>query len=50
MKAVVEYCAGIDVGKRVLNVWVMAGAAEQEPWNCGSSSASMTVWNGCGNG
>jgi hypothetical protein len=31
MKAVVEYCAGIDVGKRVLNVWVMAGAAEQEP-------------------
>src|SRR5205085_6016842 len=31
MKAVVECCAGIDVGKKVLNVCVMRGPAELEP-------------------
>lgn len=31
MKAVVERCAGIDVGKKQLNVCVMTGAADQEP-------------------
>jgi transposase len=31
MKAVVERCAGIDVGKSVLNVCVMSGAADQDP-------------------
>jgi len=31
MKAVLERCAGIDVGKKALNVCVMKGAADQEP-------------------
>ena len=31
MKAVLERCAGIDVGKKGLNVCVMTGAADQEP-------------------
>jgi transposase len=31
MKAVVERCAGIDVGKTVLNVCVMTGPADLEP-------------------
>jgi transposase len=31
MKAVVERCAGIDVGKTVLNVCVMTGQADQDP-------------------
>jgi transposase len=31
MKAVVERCAGIDVGKDVLNVCVMTGRADREP-------------------
>jgi transposase len=31
MKAVVERCAGIDVGKSMLNVCVLTGAADQEP-------------------
>jgi transposase len=31
MKAVVERCAGIDVGKSVLNVCVMTGPADQDP-------------------
>jgi transposase len=31
MKAVLERCAGIDVGKKALNVCVMTGAADHEP-------------------
>jgi transposase len=31
MKAVIERCAGIDVGKDVLNVCVMTGPADQDP-------------------
>jgi transposase len=31
MKAVVERCAGIDVGKEVLNVCVLTGPADQDP-------------------
>jgi transposase len=31
MKAMVERCAGIDVGKNILNVCVMTGAADVEP-------------------
>ena len=31
MKAVLERCAGIDVGEKALNVCVMKGAADQEP-------------------
>jgi transposase len=31
MKAVVERCAGVDVGKKALNVCVMTGAADREP-------------------
>jgi transposase len=31
MKAVVERCAGIDIGKSILNVCVLTGAADQEP-------------------
>jgi hypothetical protein len=31
VKAVIERCAGIDIGKTILNVCVLTGAADAEP-------------------
>jgi transposase len=32
IEAVIERCAGIDVGKKFVLVCVMAGGAKDEPW------------------
>jgi hypothetical protein len=51
--AVVERCAGIDVGKKFLKVCLMTGALSQEPefeirfvrW-----TVAMGSWSNCGSG